>query len=113
LLPKPNSALFIGCDFSRKLKEAPKESLLPAFIKGAIISSLTTVFGEIGGQTDVDLLTFDESKQKGILRVQSDFLVKVRAALTLISNFQGIPAIFQVNQSTQQLSSLTDSFIEI
>jgi ribonuclease P protein subunit RPP14 len=87
--------------------------LLPVFVKGAIVKSLKTVFGEIGGETDLDLLTFDDSRQKGILRVPIDFVVKTRAALTLISEFQGIPAIFQVNKSSPQLASLADSYIEL
>lgn len=83
------------------------------FVKGAIVQSLKTVFGEIGGQTELDLLTFDEERQKGILRVPVDFFVKTQAALTFIAEFQGIPAIFQVNKTSPQLVALTESYIEI
>ncbi|CAO1435205.1 unnamed protein product [Diamesa hyperborea] len=98
-------------DFTLTLKEDPEE-LLPVFVKGAIIKSMHTVFGEIGGQTTIDLLRFDESRKRGILRVNTQFQTKLRAALTLIPEFQGIPAIFHVNQASPILLSLTDSFLE-
>jgi len=101
----------IYLNFTIKLKD--KTELIPAFVKGAIIKSLTTVFGELGGQTELDLLTFDETKLKGILRVPSNFEVKTRAALAFINSFQGVPAIFQVTHSSNQLPFLTDSFVEV
>jgi ribonuclease P protein subunit RPP14 len=93
--------------------ESRPEEFLPVFVKGAIVKSLKTVFGEIGGETELDLLTFDDERQKGIVRTSIDFAVKTRAALTLISEFQGIPATFQVNNASQQLLSLTETFLEI
>lgn len=81
-------------------------------MKGAIAQSLSQVFGEIGGQTDFDLLTFDESSKKGVIRVASKFAVKTRAALTLIAEFQGIPANFQVNNTANSLPTLANTFIE-
>lgn len=82
------------------------------FIKGAIIKSLVEIFGEIGGQTEFELLKFDEARRKGILRVAVDFAIKLRIALTLIAEFQGISSIFQVHKSSNQLNSLIDTFIE-
>jgi len=99
-------------NFSIKFEKQPEE-LLPAFIRGAIIQSLTTVFGEIGGQTQLDLLHFDEDNQKGILRVPTNFVAKTRTALCLIHQFQGISAIFQVICLSTQLPSLVDTFIDI
>jgi ribonuclease P protein subunit RPP14 len=99
-------------DFSLKLKKEPREELSQIFIKGAIIKSLVAIFGEIGGQTDFELLTFDEARRKGILRVAVDFAIKLRIALALIAEFQGIPSIFQVHNSSNQLNSLIDTFIE-
>jgi ribonuclease P protein subunit RPP14 len=97
----------------RKLKDKPSEEILPIYIKGAIVKSLTQVFGEIGGLTTVDLLKFDQNRLRGILRIPFDFYVKTRAALTLIAEFQGSPAIFQVNKASQLLLSLIDSYLEI
>lgn len=86
--------------------------MIQAFVKGAIIKSLQTIFGEIGGQTEFEVLTFDETRLKGILRVPADFTIKLRIALTLIAEFQGIPSIFQVHKQSQQLNSLIDTFVE-
>lgn len=99
-------------EISRKLKNQPEE-ILPIFVKGAVTQSLNQVFGEIGGQTDFDLLTFDESRQKGVIRVATKFAVKTRAALTFISEFQGIPASFQVNNTANSLPVIANEFAEI
>lgn len=96
----------------RKLKSQPEE-ILPIFVKGAVLQSLNQVFGEIGGQTEFDLLTFDESRQKGVIRVPTKFAVKTRAALTFISEFQGIPASFQVNHTANSLPIIANEFAEI
>lgn len=99
------TSLSTTCSTHRKLKRK-SDSLIEAFVIGAVNKSLTTVFGEIGGQTELDLLSFDSENQKGILRVPSNFLTKVQIALTLIADFQGIPAIFSINQATSNLSAL-------
>ncbi|CRL07410.1 CLUMA_CG020383, isoform A [Clunio marinus] len=58
-----------------KVKLKNNVEIIPAFIKGTIIKSLTTIFGEIGGQIELDLLSFKDNK--GILRVtqSSDQLI--------------------------------------
>lgn len=73
---------------------------------GAIKEILKEVFGEIGGHTELDLLSFSESKQKGVLRVPLNFKEKLQVAVTLISSFQGVPAIFQIEQSTTKAANL-------
>ena len=70
------------------------------------------MFGEIGGFTEVDLLKFDEERKRGILRILADYEIKLRTALTLIREFQGIPAAFQVNKVSYQLPALVETFIE-
>lgn len=82
-------------------------------MKGAIAQSLSEIFGEIGGQTDFDLLTFDESSCKGVIRVAAKFAVKTRAALTLIAEFQGIPASFQVHSVASTLPTLANTFVQV
>lgn len=96
----------------RKLKKDPEEGIPSGFVKGAILKSLTGIFGEIGGQTEVDLLKFDEKRRKGILRVPVKFGIKTRTALIFIPEFQEIPAIFQVNHITNHLPALLETFIE-
>uniref|UniRef100_A0A182XHE8 CHCH domain-containing protein n=1 Tax=Anopheles quadriannulatus TaxID=34691 RepID=A0A182XHE8_ANOQN len=81
-------------DVEIKLAEEPNQ-LSALYLKGSIERSLTKVFGEIGGQTEVDLLKFDAQRKRIILRVPKEFYVKLRAAITLIGEFQGVPCNFQ------------------
>lgn len=86
------------------------ENLLPVYVKGCIEQSLHRVFGEIGGHTTVDVLKFDEKRHRLILRVRKEFYVKLRAALTLIDKFQGIPCYFYVQTTSPVLLSLVENF---
>lgn len=99
--------LYIFSKFARE-----PEDTLSVFIKGAVISSLSAIFGEIGGFTEVNLLKFDENRKRGIIKTSSDYEIKLRTALTLIKDYQGIPASFQVHQVSYQLPALIE-FIEL
>lgn len=99
------------CPFCRKVQRDTKE-LIPAFIKGAIVQSSLILFGQVGGQSNIDLLRFDETKQTGIVRVPLKLALKTRAAITSVSSFQGTSAVFKVDKSSELLSSLVESFVE-
>lgn len=86
------------------------ENLLPVYVKGCIDQSLHRIFGEIGGHTTVDVLKFDVKQNRLILRVPEQFYVKLRAALTLIDSFQGIPCYFHVQSASPVLLALIDTF---
>lgn len=92
----------------RKL-ESESSSVLPVFVKGSVEQSLHKIFGEIGGHTTVDLLKYDSKRQRAILRVPEFFYVKLRAALTLINSFQGVPCRFHVNSVSAVLLALLDT----
>ncbi|KAJ6630193.1 Ribonuclease P protein subunit p14 [Pseudolycoriella hygida] len=89
--------------------ESRPEVLLPTYFKSKIDQSLQSIFGEIGGHTTVDILKFSQTDQRAILRVPSDYYVKLRAALSLISSFQEIPCCFKVNAASSVLLSLLHS----
>uniref|UniRef100_A0A182PR06 CHCH domain-containing protein n=1 Tax=Anopheles epiroticus TaxID=199890 RepID=A0A182PR06_9DIPT len=77
-------------------KLASKSTQVTApYVKARIDRSLTKIFGEIGGQTEVELLKFDEQRHHIILRVPKEFYVKLRAAITLIGEYHGVPCHFQ------------------
>ncbi|XP_055902911.1 ribonuclease P protein subunit p14-like [Eupeodes corollae] len=86
--------------------------LTPAYFKGSIDQSLRSVFGEIGGLTEVDIFKFDLANQRAIIRVPEDYYVKTRAAITLISKFQDIRCHFQVKKASPILLQLLSSNIE-
>lgn len=95
--------------YHRNLASEP-ENFLPVYVKGCIEQSLARIFGEIGGQTTVDLLKFDAKRKRLILRIPDAFYVKLRAALTLIDTFQAISCCFHVNSVSSCLLALTDTF---
>lgn len=78
-------------------------------MKGKIEQTLHTVFGEIGGQTTVDILKFNEKTGRSILRVPDTYYVKLRAALTLIATYQDIPCTVKVHSASPVLLSLLDT----
>lgn len=85
------------------------ESLLPVFIKGRIEQSLQKIFGEIGGQTTVDILKFEEKRKRAVVRVPDQFYVKLRTALTLTDSYQGVPCHFHIHSASPVLISLLDT----
>lgn len=93
---------------SRELDQQP-DQLLAVFFKSRIEQVLNTVFGEIGGHTNVDILKFNEKTRRSILRVPDDHYVKLRAALTLVATFQDVPCCFKVHSASPVLLSLLDT----
>uniref|UniRef100_A0A182MUI7 Uncharacterized protein n=1 Tax=Anopheles culicifacies TaxID=139723 RepID=A0A182MUI7_9DIPT len=95
------------------IKLARKPNQLSAlYIKGSIDHSLVKIFGDIGGQTEVDLLKFDEQRRRIILRVPKEFYVKLRAAITCIGDFQGVPCNFQVKKVSPLLLTLVETHLD-
>lgn len=90
------------------MEEQP-DQLLPVFVKGKIEQTLQTVFGEIGGNTTVDLLKFNNKTGRSILRVPDNYYVKLRAALTIIATYQDIPCTVKVHSASPVLLSLLDT----
>uniref|UniRef100_A0A1B6HYQ5 Uncharacterized protein n=1 Tax=Homalodisca liturata TaxID=320908 RepID=A0A1B6HYQ5_9HEMI len=74
--------------------------------KQHVMSSVKTLFGEVGFSRNVDLLTYNPSKQQGILRCTSDHYVKLRGALTL---YQSGDCSFRVINSSPVLLSLVSN----
>lgn len=89
-------------DVELKLREDYSAVITPAYFQGSIESSLLELFGEIGGQTEVELVKFDNSQKRGILKVPHEFSSKTRAAITLIGHYQDIPCHFQVLKTSAQ-----------
>ncbi|XP_067633148.1 ribonuclease P protein subunit p14-like [Eurosta solidaginis] len=88
-------------DVELKLRDQNKAVLTPAYFLGSIEESLQSFFGEIGGQTDLEIIKFDANRQRAILRVQEEFLSRTRAAITLIGHFQEIPCHFIVKETSK------------
>ncbi|XP_065360758.1 uncharacterized protein LOC135954503 [Calliphora vicina] len=89
-------------DVELKLREDSTAVITPAYFQGSIESSLTEFFGEIGGQTELELVKFDINQKRGILKVPEAFSTKTKAAITLIGYFQEIPCHFQILKTSAQ-----------
>lgn len=102
---------FYYLDISLKFADEP-DQLLPVYFKSCLERSLIKIFGEIGGHTTVDILKFDATRERAIVRVPSDFYVKFRAATTLTGTFQDIPCNFVVHKASPILLGLIETFLE-
>lgn len=88
--------------YHRKLREESTAVLTPVYFQGSIEKSLSDFFGEIGGQTELELLKFDVTQKRGILKVPKDYSSKTRAAITLIGRYQDIPCHFAILKTSNK-----------
>ena len=51
-----------------ELRDEIDAVLTPAYFQGSIIKSLDGLFGEIGGQTDLELVKFDRIHKRALLK---------------------------------------------
>ncbi|XP_053698108.1 ribonuclease P protein subunit p14-like [Sabethes cyaneus] len=102
---------FYYLDISLKLAAEP-EQLLPVYFKSCLEQALVRIFGEIGGQTTVDILKFDTKQARAIIRVPTDFYVKLRSVISLIGQFQDIPCSFVVHKASPLLLGLVETNLE-
>ena len=96
----------------RKVKDT-KVEIAEIYFLGSILQSLKKIFGEIGGHTTVDLLKYEHNKNRGIIRVPSDYYVKLRTAITLTGQFQDTPCAFIVHKASPILLSLVASTFDL
>ncbi|XP_017076163.1 uncharacterized protein LOC108111286 [Drosophila eugracilis] len=99
-------------DVKLKLRDPDSVTLTPVFLYGCIFNSLASIFGEIGGQTTVDIVKFSTEQNRFIFRVTEDFLERVRIALTLIGYYQEVPCHFQVLNTSQKPLDFEESPVE-
>lgn len=102
---------FYYLDISLKLAAEP-EQLLPVYFKSCLDQALVRIFGEIGGQTTVDVLKFDAKQARAIVRVPIDYYVKLRSAITLTGQFQDIPCSFVIHKASPLLLGLVETHLE-
>uniref|UniRef100_A0A1L8ECR0 Uncharacterized protein n=1 Tax=Haematobia irritans TaxID=7368 RepID=A0A1L8ECR0_HAEIR len=97
---------FVYLDVELKLQEETSAVLTSAYFQGSIESSLCEFFGEIGGQTELELVNFNTTLKRGIFKVPKEFCAKTRAAITLIGRYQDIPCHFAVLKVSDKPVSL-------
>ncbi|XP_069101235.1 ribonuclease P protein subunit p14-like [Argopecten irradians] len=75
-------------------------------LKHAIVTSMKSLFGELGYTENIDILRFDEESHEAIIRVRHSFFVKVWNSLCLSGTFNGHSCAFRVNQVSAHLMGL-------
>ncbi|XP_037949725.1 uncharacterized protein LOC119680809 [Teleopsis dalmanni] len=93
-------------DVQLKLQDDTDATLTPAYFLGSINNSLKSLFGEIGGQTELEIIEFSIDKKRGIIKVPSDYNRRVRSAIALIGYYQDIRCHFRVFQESSKLLNL-------
>ncbi|KAI8046926.1 hypothetical protein M5D96_003146, partial [Drosophila gunungcola] len=92
-----------------KLRNPDSVTLTPVFLCGCIVNSLTNIFGEIGGQTTLEIVKFSSTEKRSIFRVSEDFLERARIAISLIGYYQQVPCHFQVLSTSRKPLDFEDS----
>jgi len=93
---------FLYLDVELKLRDDSEAVITPAYFLGSIEQSLDSFFGEIGGQTDLEITNFDKNSKRAVLKLREKFLKKTKAALSLIGEYQNIPCHFVVRSVSKE-----------
>lgn len=76
------------------------------FFKKHLIQSLKELFGEVASAVDVDVLKYNENERRAILRISSDYYLKLRASLTLSGKYEDIPCAYRIHKASSHLLHL-------
>ncbi|KAK5649138.1 hypothetical protein RI129_004030 [Pyrocoelia pectoralis] len=82
------------------------QDITAALFKNHIITSIKHVFGEIAAAIPFDVVKYDPSEIRAIVRVTQDHYVKFRGSLTLAGYYQGKPCAYIVHKVSPLLLSL-------
>ncbi|KAK0182501.1 hypothetical protein PV327_000637 [Microctonus hyperodae] len=83
-----------------ELPRNPSRQISAVFFKKHLMQSLKQLFGELGADTTVDILKYDSSSRKFILRCKSKDYVKLRSALTLASTYEEDTCIYIIHKAS-------------
>jgi len=72
-------------------------------LKMLIDKALLMFYGEVGRGIVTEIIDWDESSRQALVRVLTDFTVKVSNAITLCSSFQGNSCTFSLNEVSDHL----------
>lgn len=75
-------------------------------MKKNIIEALTQLFGEVSAAVTIDLLKYNSSNNRAIIRVPKSHYIKLRNSLTLASKYEGQPCIYKIHKATSLLLAL-------
>lgn len=70
------------------------------FLKKHVMQSLKQLFGEQGADCAIDIIQYNSSARRFILRCQSENYVRLRASLTLASTYEEDDCLYVVHRAS-------------
>lgn len=77
-----------------------------AFIKKNILEAVNQLFGEVGTAVNIDLLKYNSTNTRVIIRVPESHYLKLRSSLTLASKYEGQNCVYKVHKASPLLLGL-------
>lgn len=93
-------------ELSKSAKNSDLDFSLP-YLTNNITFALKNLFGEVGAAVPVQVIKFYPKSSQLIVQCPSDWAVKVRAALSLQSSYQGQSCAYQVIHGSSTLLGLS------
>lgn len=91
----------------RELPKEPDNPVTATTVKTQLLIAVRQLLGTEGAAHKVDILRYNQSERRFVLRCDSDHYVRLRAALTLASTFEGEPCSYSVHKASPNLLSFT------
>lgn len=84
----------------------PFGDITVAYFKNHIVKNLYKIFGATASSITVDVLKYDISTRRAILRVPKQIYVKLRASLTLCGSYEDHPCFYKIHKASPLLLAL-------
>lgn len=85
----------------RKSRDFDSIEFTPIFFRGCVLNQIERFFGEIGGQTTLDIIKFSVNQRRVVFRVPDEYFERTRAAISLIGHYQDVPCHFRVLETSK------------
>lgn len=93
----------------RKSRDFESIEFTPSFFRGCVLNHIERFFGEIGGQTSLEIIRFSVSQRRCVFRVPKQFSERTRATIALIGRYQDVPCHIRVlNTSDKPLDFIKE-----
>lgn len=90
-----------------ELSPHSKLEVTHVYLKKNILEAVRQLFGKEGAKATIDVLKFIPAERRFVLRCPSDSYVRLRAALTLATRYEGASCVYIVHRASPNLLSFT------
>ncbi|XP_014205940.1 uncharacterized protein LOC106637605 isoform X2 [Copidosoma floridanum] len=94
-------------DVSLRLTQEPDTPITATTLKTQLSIAVKQFLGTEGAASRVDILKYNPTEKRFVLRCSSDSYVRLRAALTVANSFEGDPCSYNVHRVSPNLLSFT------